>query len=68
MDSQIDEQVVKKFDKAFNNDDAAALAALYTQDAVRVTPRRPVCRSGGHPEAFARMFPAGELQQPSQQG
>ena len=26
--SQIDEQIVKKFDEAFNNGDAAALAAL----------------------------------------
>jgi hypothetical protein len=28
VDSQIDEQVTKKFDEAFNNSDAAALAAL----------------------------------------
>jgi uncharacterized membrane protein YvbJ len=36
--SQIDEQIVKKFDEAFNNGDAAAVAALYTEDAVQVTP------------------------------
>jgi hypothetical protein len=34
--SQIDEQIVKKFDEAFNNGDAAAVAALYTEDAVQV--------------------------------
>ena len=40
--SQIDEQIVKKFDQAFNNGDAAAVAALYTEDAVQVTPQGPV--------------------------
>ena len=40
--SQIDEQIVKKFDEAFNNGDAAAVAALYTEDAVQVTPQGPV--------------------------
>jgi ketosteroid isomerase-like protein len=40
--SQIDEQIDKKFDEAFNNGDAAALAALYTQDAVWVTPQGPL--------------------------
>ena len=34
---QID-AIAKKFDEAFNNGDAAALAALYTEDAVFVTP------------------------------
>jgi hypothetical protein len=37
--SQIDEQIVKKFDEAFNNRDAAAVAALYTEDAIQVTPQ-----------------------------
>ena len=36
--SQIDEQIVKKLDVAFNNGDAAAVAALFTEDAVLVTP------------------------------
>ena len=34
--SQIDEQIVKKFDEVFNNGDPAAVAALYTEDAVQV--------------------------------
>ena len=32
------EAVYKKFDEAFNKRDAAALAALYTQDAIEVWP------------------------------
>jgi ketosteroid isomerase-like protein len=39
-DSQLREQLyatVNTFDKAFNNNDAAALAALFTDDAVLVT-------------------------------
>jgi hypothetical protein len=36
------DQVTKKFDEAFNNGDAAAVAALYTEDAVQVTPQGPV--------------------------
>jgi hypothetical protein len=42
MHAQIEEQIDKKFDEAFNNGDAAALAALYTQDAVWVTPQGSV--------------------------
>jgi uncharacterized protein (TIGR02246 family) len=41
VDPQTIEQIdalAKKFDEAFNNGDAAALAALYTEDAVFVTP------------------------------
>jgi ketosteroid isomerase-like protein len=40
--SQIDEQIVKKFDEAFNNGDAAAVAALYTEDAILVPDTGPV--------------------------
>ena len=39
-DSQLRQQVdatVNEYDKAFNNNDAAALAALFTEDAVLVT-------------------------------
>jgi Domain of unknown function (DUF4440) len=32
----------KKFDEAFNNNDAAALAAFLTEDAVQVTPEGPI--------------------------
>ena len=44
-DPQLREQDVafqKKFDEAWNNNDAAALTALYTEDAVRVTPQGPI--------------------------
>ena len=66
--SQIDEQIVKKLDVAFNNGDAAAVAALFTEDAVWVDSPRTCCRSGGHREAVHRDVPARALQQPSQQG
>jgi ketosteroid isomerase-like protein len=58
VDSQIDEQVTKKFDEAFNNGDAAAFAALYTEDAVQVTPQGPVFGR----EAIEKLF-AGAFQQ-----
>jgi uncharacterized protein (TIGR02246 family) len=32
----------KKFDEAFNNKDAAAVAAFFTEDAVQVTPEGPI--------------------------
>ena len=32
----------KKYDEAFNNNDAAAVAALYTEDAVEVTDTGPI--------------------------
>jgi SnoaL-like protein len=44
-DPQLGRQYVtllKKFDEAFNKGDAAALAALYTEDAVLVTDTGPV--------------------------
>ena len=34
-DPQIDEQIVKKFDEAFNNGDAAAVAALIRRTRFR---------------------------------
>ena len=60
--SQIDEQIVKKFDEAFNNGDAAAVAALYTEDAVQVTPQGPVFGREAIREAFHRDVPARALQ------
>jgi uncharacterized protein (TIGR02246 family) len=44
-DPQLREQLValtKKFDEAWNNNDASALAALYTEDAVEVTDQGPI--------------------------
>ncbi|MBV8277371.1 MAG: nuclear transport factor 2 family protein [Verrucomicrobia bacterium] len=59
IDSQIDEQVTKKLDEAFNNGDAAALAALFTQDAVWVTPQGPVTGREAIQKRFAAMFQQG---------
>jgi ketosteroid isomerase-like protein len=59
IDSQIDEQVTKKLDEAFNNGDAAALAALFTQDAVWVTPQGPVFGREAVQMRFAGMFQQG---------
>jgi len=47
---------VKKEDEAFINGDAAALAALYTQDAVLVTPQGPVYGREAIEKFFADMF------------
>jgi ketosteroid isomerase-like protein len=44
-DPQLRQQIValtKKFDDAMNNNDAAARAALYTEDAVEVTDHGPI--------------------------
>jgi uncharacterized protein (TIGR02246 family) len=57
--AQIDEQIDKKFDEAFNNGAAAALAALYTQDAVWVTPQGPVVGREAIQKRFAGMFQQG---------
>jgi len=45
VDPQIIEQLnaqSKKYDEAFNNGDAAAVAALFTEDAVLVTDTGPI--------------------------
>ena len=57
--SQIDEQIVKKFDEAFNNGDAAAVAALYTEDAVQVTPQGPVFGREAIEKLFTGVFQQG---------
>jgi len=57
--SQIDEQIVKKFDEAFNNGDAAAVAALYTEDAVQVTPQGPLFGREAIEKLFTGMFQQG---------
>src|SRR5262245_5417969 len=44
-DPQLREQIlalIKKFDVAMNNNDAAARGALYTEDAIEVTPDGPI--------------------------
>ena len=44
-DQQLREQLVqigKKNDDAWNNNDAAALAAIYTEDAIKVTDQGPI--------------------------
>ena len=54
-DPQLRQEIValtKKFDDAYNNNDPAALAALYTEDAVLVTDRGPI---NGR-EAIAKFF------------
>src|SRR6202521_1778829 len=57
--SQIDEQIVKKFDEAFNNGEAAAVAALYTEDAVQDTPQGPVFGRYAIEELFTAVFQQG---------
>ena len=57
--SQIDEQIVKKLDVAFNNGDAAAVAALFTEDAVWVTPQGPVVGREAIEKQFTGMFQQG---------
>jgi uncharacterized protein (TIGR02246 family) len=57
--SQIDEQIVKKLDVAFNNGDAAAVAALFTEDAVWVTPQGSVVGREAIEKQFTGMFQQG---------
>src|ERR1700732_3706260 len=46
----------KKFDEAFNNNDAAALAAFFTEDAVQVTPEGPIYGREAIEKQFADLF------------
>ena len=58
-DPQLREQLValtRKFDDAYNNNDAAALAALYTEDAVEVTDTGPVYGRRAIEKHFADVF------------
>ena len=61
--SQIEEQVSKKFDEAFNNGDAMTLAALYTEDAVQVTPNGPIFGREAIEKFFQGMFQQGRFSQ-----
>jgi ketosteroid isomerase-like protein len=49
---------IKKCDEAFNNNDAAALAALYTADAVIVTDHGPIYGRDALEKHFADLFKA----------
>jgi uncharacterized protein (TIGR02246 family) len=58
-DPQLREQLlalIKKFDDAWNNNDAAALAALYTKDAVEVTNEGPIYGREAIEKHYADLF------------
>jgi ketosteroid isomerase-like protein len=59
IDSQIAEQVTKKIDEGFNNGDTAAVGALFTEDAVFVTPQGPIFGREAIEKLFAGMFQQG---------
>ena len=46
----------KKFDDAVNNNDAAAVAALFTEDAVLVTDRGPIYGREAIEKSYADLF------------
>jgi hypothetical protein len=51
VDPQIAQQIgalAAKFDEAYNRHDSTAVAAFYTEDAVKVTPHGNIFRSTGH--------------------
>jgi hypothetical protein len=60
--------LLKKFDDAWNNNDAAVLAALYTDDAVIVTNTGPIYGRDAIEKHFADLFKQFHFQQPSRQG
>ena len=47
------EALGKREDEAYNNNDAAAIAATFTEDAVFVTPQGPIFGSGAIEEYYA---------------
>ena len=58
-DPQLRQQLLtlaKKFDDAINNNDAAALAALYTEDAVEVTDHGPLYGREAIEKHYADLF------------
>jgi ketosteroid isomerase-like protein len=59
IDSQIAEQVTKKMDEGFNNGDAAAVGALFTEDAVFVTPQGSIFGREAIEKLFEGMFQQG---------
>ena len=59
VDPQIAQQtraLSNKYDEAFNKNDAAALAALYTEDAVEVTDTGPIYGREAIEKYFADVF------------
>ena len=60
--------IFKGIDEAHNNNDAAALAAFYTRDAVFVTPGGHNHRSASHSEMVYGRLPVVAPQKPHHQG
>ena len=56
QDRQQLDAMVKKFDEAWNNNDAAALTALYAEDAVIVTDTGPIYGRDAIEKHFADLF------------
>jgi hypothetical protein len=56
QDRQWLDALVKKFDEAYNNNDAAALAAFYAEDAVIVTDTGPIYGRDAIEKHFADLF------------
>ena len=52
---QLDEKI-KKYDDGWNNNDAVALAAFFTEDAVYVTDRGPICGREAIEKHFTDLF------------
>ena len=64
VDPKLTEQLnalAKKFDDAFNNNDAAAVAALYTKDGMMVTPSGPIYGPEAIEKYFAEAFKKGHV-------
>jgi hypothetical protein len=59
LDPQIAQQIrvlAMKYHEAINRNDAAAVAALYTEDAVNVLPGGIISRSAGHRKRLGTGF------------
>jgi uncharacterized protein (TIGR02246 family) len=47
---------IREYEEGFNKNDAAALAALCTEDAVQVSPERPICGRRAIEKNYADFF------------